>query len=185
MRLQMVTPPGDIAGFALSPDGRTVVFAAEGKLWLRSLAVEDARPLEGTESAGAPFWSPDSQSIGFFQEQQLKRLDLAGGTPRKLADSPQAYGGSWSRDGVILFSRVNTAPLFRVAATGGTPVEATRLDSPRHVAHRFPHFLPDGRHFLVYVTGAPDVQGGAPGISRLPSHRTHTRIGLGRRLRTA
>ena len=168
MRLQVVTPPtgggSDPLSFAISPDGQGIVFragaGATAQLWLRPMGAEVARPLAGTEGALLPFWSPDGRSIGFFADQKLKRVDVAGGSVQTLADAPNSYGATWGADGVILFSGANTAPLYRVPASGGQqPVEATRLETPGQAAHRFPHFLPDGRRFLFFATGAPDVQG--------------------------
>jgi serine/threonine protein kinase/Tol biopolymer transport system component len=161
MRLQINTPPGNPAYFALSPDGRSVVFHAtvdgRSQLWLRPFMSETAQPLPGTEGASYPFWSPDNRSIAFNADQKLKRIDIGGGTARTLADAG-GYGGSWGVGDIILFVPGNTAPVYRVNANGGQPVEATRLDSTQ-TSHRFPHFLPDGRHFLFFATGASEVQG--------------------------
>jgi serine/threonine protein kinase/Tol biopolymer transport system component len=139
---------------SVSPDGRRIVFAAgmEGKdqLWVRDLGSNLARPLIGTEGAalGTPFWSPDSRSVGFFQDGKLKRIDIAGGPPLTLAEAPQPRGGSWSSRGVIVFSANNNGGLSRVPAGGGTPAAATRPDLAVRAVHRYPWFLPDGRHFL-------------------------------------
>ncbi|MBK8315636.1 MAG: PD40 domain-containing protein [Acidobacteria bacterium] len=144
----------------LSPDGRHLVFVAvvEGKrsLWLRPLGSLTAQPLPGTEGvSGSPFWSPDSRSIGFaFVGTELRKLDLAGGAPQTLCKLPTGisfiYGGTWNRDGVILFSGLTG--IYRVPATGGEPALALRSDQPG--LYRFPIFLPDGRHFLV-LTAQP------------------------------
>jgi serine/threonine protein kinase len=165
VRLQINTQPAaNPTAFAISPDGRSVVYqgVAEGKprLWLRRLDSETASPLAGTDNAIFPFWSADSRSIGFFADQKLMRVDIAGGTPRALADAPQPIGsGAWNASGVILFNPGNSGPLQRVSAEGGTPVEATRVEPPRNVVHRFPAFLPDGRHFLFYAAGTPEGRG--------------------------
>jgi Tol biopolymer transport system component len=167
VRLQIVTPPtDDLTAFAMSPDGRQVVFAAtttgKSQLWLRALEAETARPLPGTEGAAGPFWSPDGRSIGFFAGQQLKRVETAGGNARALTDAPgslSSFGGTWGADGAILYVTGPTSPLLRVSAHGGKPGEAIPLQGPAEGSHRFPSFLPDGRHFLFYVTGTPDVQG--------------------------
>jgi Tol biopolymer transport system component len=164
MRLQIVTPPGaSLMSFSVSPDGRSVVFqaTAEGKsqLWLRPLASETAEPLPGTENGTLPFWSPDGQSIGFFAGRQLKRSDITGGLVRTLASSPNDRGGTWNDEGVILFAPSSTGPLYRVPVGGGSAVEVTRVDAPRHSGHRFPRFLPDGRHFLFFALGTPESQG--------------------------
>ena len=138
---------------ALSPDGRMLAFVAgdsiKSKLWVRSLETLAARPLEGTDDAALPFWSPDSRNIGFFTNTKLKRIPAAGGDADVLCDVKRARGGAWNRAGVIVFAPLSDGPLYRVSATGGDPQPVTRLDSLRHeTGHRFPEFLPDGRHFL-------------------------------------
>jgi serine/threonine protein kinase/Tol biopolymer transport system component len=138
---------------ALSPDGRRVVFGAreaDGKtqLWTHSLDSPAAQPLAGTENARFPFWSPDSQSVGFFADGKLKRMEVAGGPALTLAEAPDGIGGSWSPDGVIVFAPSSIGPLQRVAAAGGAPILATTLHGTNDFSHRFPWFLPDGRHFL-------------------------------------
>src|SRR2546425_224938 len=109
MRLQIVTPPTPAPlEFALSPDGRYIVFVAfsDGRrtLWLRTLNKTDARPIPGTEGAEFPFWSADSRSIGFFASSKLYRIDIAGGPPQVLANAVSARGGAWNAAGVILFA---------------------------------------------------------------------------------
>ena len=164
MRLEIVTPPGaDPAGFAMSPDGRALVFQAtvEGKnqLWIRPLDSEVARPLAGTEGASFPFWSPNNESVGFFAGGQLKRIDVATGFVQNLAEAPlNTRGGAWNAAGTILFTRSSTEPLFRVPAGGGKAVAATEVTAP-HRGHRYPQFLPDGRHFLFFAFGPPETQG--------------------------
>jgi serine/threonine protein kinase/Tol biopolymer transport system component len=154
------SPPASVAApqIALSPDGRKVAFVAEepgGRpmLWIRALSDADAQPLNGTDDAIYPFWSPDSRSIGFFAAGKLKTVDIHGGPSRTLSDSPlDSRGGAWGSDGTILFSPVATSGIYRIPAAGGTPVLATEFDAARgENSHRFPAFLPDGRHFL-YVT---------------------------------
>ncbi len=143
-----------ILGPELSPDGRMLVFAAfiEGRysLWLRPLGSLTAQPLPGTEGvSGSPFWSPDSRSLVFAAGSELKKLDLAGGAPQtlcKLPTGPSAtFGGTWNRDGVILF--FDLTGIYRIPATGGEPTLALR--SNQGAFYRWPAFLPDGRHFLV------------------------------------
>jgi len=143
---------GDQAGAAaISPDGRNLVFVgiSEGKqmLFLRSSDSTSTKPLPGTEAGKFPFWSPDGKSIGFFAEQQLKRVELAGGPPTTLAPAPDARGGTWARN-VILFAPDIYEVIYRVHASGGKPVPVTALDRPQHSTHRWPYFLPDGKHFL-------------------------------------
>ena len=179
-RLDVVTPPTtEPLSFALSPDGRQLVFVANGEkgpqLWLRALDQVTAQPLASTDGATYPFWSPDSRAIGFLADDKLKRLNLSGGTPQTLTEAPAGRGGTWNRDGVIVFSPATTNGLQRVSATGGQPAEVTRL-AGGHVSHRWPHFLPDGRHFLFTSALGPhetigvyigSLDGGEP--TRIPA----------------
>ncbi|TMQ68034.1 MAG: hypothetical protein E6K81_16805, partial [Candidatus Eisenbacteria bacterium] len=154
--MQISTNPSDAA---VSPDGRSIVFVVSdttgaSRLWLRPLESLDARPIEGTEYADAgnspalPFWSPDGKSIGFFADNKLKTIPVTGGTAQALCSVSNARGGTWNRQGVILFSRFSQGPLFRVSQSGGDPEQITVVDSTLHeTAHRFPRFLPDGRHY--------------------------------------
>ena len=152
------------ASLAISPDGLKIVFAAraagQSQLWLRSLDSPLARPLAGTERASSPFWSPDSRSIGFFADTKLKRMDIDGGSVQTLAsDIPVPLGGAWNSDGTILFANNPGGPIFRISAEGGEPAAATRIESPQQRGHPSPQFLPDGRHFLFFVTGSPEARG--------------------------
>jgi Tol biopolymer transport system component len=164
-RLEVVTPATDAPlQFALSPDGRSLVFVASGdgasRLWLRRLDETEARPLAGTEGGTYPFWSADSRSIGFSAAGALLRLDVARGAPQVVATlTGSSRGSSWNADGTILFPRQINGPLWRVPATGGEPVVVTQLDPPRHISHSDPQFLPDGRHFLFFALGTPDASG--------------------------
>ena len=173
-RVAIVTPATDSPeSFALSPDGRQIVFTAsdEGgsRLWLRSLTTTTLQPLAGTEGATAPFWAPDGRSVGFFAGAALKRLDLDGGVPQTLAPVIADRGATWNADGVIVFAPSTTTPLMRVSASGGAPVAVTTL-GPQHQSHRFPHALPGGRRFLFYVFGTSGTAGIYPGRAR----REHT-----------
>ncbi len=162
-RTEIVTPATDSPpSFALSPDGRHVVYLATGdggsRLWLRSLATTTAQPLANTEEARYPFWSPDGRAIGFFAGGALKRLDLGGGAPQILAPGLVGAGGTWSADGAIVFAPDSASHLLRVPATGGPTAAVTTL-GPQQLGHRYPHFLPDGLRFLYYAQGAPDTVG--------------------------
>jgi eukaryotic-like serine/threonine-protein kinase len=147
-------------GFAISPDGLRLAYVAQntdGKalLWVRPLDSLEARALAGTEEPSFPFWSPDGRYIGFFAAGKLKKIESSGGPPLTLCDAPNARGGAWNQDGVILFAPSLNVPLHRVSASGGIPAPVTTLDPSKGVTtHRWPQFLPDGRHFL-YVAGTP------------------------------
>ena len=137
----------------VSPDGRRVVFVASLsggslQLWVRPLDALDARPLAGTDFAMLPFWSPDSQSIGFFSNGKLKVISAEGGSVRTLCDAPAPRGASWSKAGIIVFAPGATGGLFQVPDTGGQPAPVTTIDKSGAItSHRYPSFLPDGRHF--------------------------------------
>jgi Tol biopolymer transport system component len=143
----------------ISPDGTKLAFVgqnAEGKivLWVRPLDGPHAQALAGTEGAKYPFWSPDSRQIGYFVwPQKLMRIDALGGQPQIVCDAPLGLGGDWSRDGTILFSPSANegSGIYRVSASGGTPVEVTHPATAAKVKHVFPVLLPDGRHFLYLV----------------------------------
>jgi Tol biopolymer transport system component len=164
-----ITVPEDVTLFAdatasaISPDGRTLAFlatdsAGTNRIWVRPLDSLVPRELIGTENGNLPFWSPDSRLIGFFADGKLKKIPAAGGSPEVLCDARDGRGGSWSRAGVIVFAPDAVGPLFRVSASGGTPNQVTSLDSTRHeTGHRWPCFLPDGRHFLFVAM--PERQG--------------------------
>jgi serine/threonine protein kinase len=156
--VDIATPPtADPASFALSPDGRSVVFTASSqgpsRLWIRSLDSATVRPLPDTEGASNPFWSPDGRSLGFYASSRLKRIDLAGEKSQVLAEaairSPQA---AWSDDGVILFTSRQTGALISVPASGGPTTAVTRLVN--HRRHFAPRFLPGSRKFLFAASGA-------------------------------
>src|SRR2546428_2951585 len=164
MRLEISAPPTtDPASLAISPDGQKIVFVAmsEGRprLWLRTLDSVSSRVLAGTDYARAPFWSPDNRSLGFFAGGKLKRIEIDGGSAQSLADAPDSLGGTWNRDGTILFVKSNGNPIFRVSAMGGESAAVTHVMRPQQTSHRFPRFLPDDRHFLYFVTGNPDARG--------------------------
>jgi hypothetical protein len=120
---------------ALSPDGAHFAFVGTGTdgkrlLYVRSLDALAARSLSGTEEAEAPFWSPDGGFIGFFAGGKLKKFDVSSGVMQPLCDAHQTRGGSWSREGVIVFGRGNDG-LYRVSAAGGEPLRLTTLDASK------------------------------------------------------
>lgn len=151
----------------LSPDGRRVAFLADspqGKpiLWVRSLDSNEARPLDGTENAATPFWSPDSAYIAFFAYGKLKKVRVSGGPPTNVCEAPNGRGGTWSPDGTILFAPSSESTTYRVSADGGKPTPVTTLGQlPAEGNHRWPQFLPDHRHFLFYAaSNSAGVSGG-------------------------
>ncbi len=140
---------------AISPDGTRLAFiaAAGGRatLWVRPLNSSAATELEGTEGAFAPFWSPDSRSIGFFVPGRLEKVDASGGPPQVICSVQDARGGSWGRGDVIIFAASRNSPISRVSANGGDPAPVTKLGQGEG-SHRWPFFLPDGEHFLYLVS---------------------------------
>jgi Tol biopolymer transport system component len=164
-RFEVAAPPGTMwapspvastTQLALSPDGRQLAFVAVARrampqLWIRTLASIHSQPLAGTDGASFPFWSPDNRSIGFFADGKLKRIDINGGVPQVLASAPLGRGGSWNREGVIIFAPSPPSGIWRVAAAGGpvTPVTTLQPDTDA-TNHVWPQFLPDGRRFIFY-----------------------------------
>jgi serine/threonine protein kinase len=158
MRSSIVLPDKTaLRGVAISPDGRNILVVARdssGKnlLFIRATDSLSVKPLPGTENPSFPFWSPDSRYIGFFADGKLKKIDTSGGPPQTLCEAPLGRGGTWSQEGVIIYSPVVDGALYRVSISGGIPTPITRLDRARgETSHRWPFFLPDGRRFLYLV----------------------------------
>ena len=138
---------------SLSPDGRVLAFVTQPAsdkpttLWLRPLDSVSAHPIPGTDGAVGPFWSVDSQQLGFEAAGKLMKLAISGGTVQTICDVDGFTGATWNREGVIVFS--NAGSLYRVAETGGEPSLAVAPDASRHeTSLGFPEFLPDGKHFI-------------------------------------
>ncbi len=150
------TAPGSAAALSLSPDGRTLALvaysrqASKNMIWIQQIGGRSTTPLAGTEGAAYPFWSPDGRALGFFAGGKLKTIDVTSGrAPQTLADAAFGRGGTWNKDGVILFTPNVWDGLYRVSASGGTPVQVSKPDPAQmQVSHRWPVFLPDGRHYL-------------------------------------
>jgi len=149
----------DASGFALSPDGRTLAYVAstsdaKSALCVRPISSLQAQPLTGTNGAKYPFWSPDGRYLGFFAGGKLKTIEASGGPPLTLCDAADGRGGTWNHQGDILFAPGVNSPIHRVSASGGPTAPVTELDSSKNeISHRWPYFLPDGRHFL-YLAGS-------------------------------
>ncbi len=150
---------------AISPNGHTVALIGHKEsqrnnlLWIYEPGSEDATPLLNTDGASFPFWSADGRSIGFFADGKLKRLELTGGQVQTLCDAPTGRGGTWNKDGVILFTPSGHlgVGIYRISASGGTPTPITAPDrSAIEDSHRWVSFLPDGIHFLysaIHLSG--------------------------------
>ena len=163
---------------AVSPDGRFVVVESEGPegkpmLWLRPLDVLKPTLIPGTEGAFAPFWSPDSQYVGFFAENALKKVRISDGRTEKLCDAePLPGGGTWNRSGTILFSPGQDSTLYTVSANGGKPQRVQELNTAKFErAHIWPEFLPDGNHFIFFVlSDSPAARGVYAGSLDSPAY---------------
>ena len=155
------------SGVSLSPDGRHLAYTAEGPeghrmLWLRALDEMHASLVPGSEDASEPFWSPDSSDVAYFAGRSLKiwRLqppaDGTAGESRVLCPTDAtAGGGTWNKTGVIVFSPSLSSGLYRISANGGDLRVLLSLNMARqHRSYRWPHFLPDGRHFTYLALGA-------------------------------
>jgi serine/threonine protein kinase/Tol biopolymer transport system component len=149
------------ANGAISPDGTSIAFvagnASSSSLWVRRLDNSAARQLPGTKGALQPFWSADSNRIAFFAEGKLKTIHVDGDAMTTICDAPDPRGGTWSASGEIVFAPSNAGGLMKVPGEGGDPQPVTTPDSARgETAHRFPYFLPDGRHFLFVALPGHD-----------------------------
>jgi Tol biopolymer transport system component len=148
----MPFPAKDIA---VAPNGHTIALVAyqesarRNVLWIYELGSQGARSLADTEGATYPFWSADGRSLAFFADARLKKLEVSGGPVQTICDAPSGRGGTWNKDGVIVFARSTNAGLYRVMASGGTPTQIGTPDKSRgEDSHRWPVFLPDGKHYL-------------------------------------
>jgi hypothetical protein len=141
---------------AISPDGARVAFvlSEEGtqSIWIRALASLGATRLPGTDGAYSPFWSADSHWLAFFANGKLRKVEISGGSPQDICSVQDARGGSWGTDGTILLTpKGRTSEIYRVSESGGEPVQITKLQKGIN-SHRWPYFLPDGKHFLYLAS---------------------------------
>ena len=140
----------------VSPDGTKLAFEAvdssgKSQLWVRPLDSEAPQPLAGTDNATLPFWSADSRFLAFYADGKLKKIAIAGGPAQTLAEAATGFGnGSWNPEGVVLFTPAGSGGgIHRVSAAGGATTAITTLNTSRQeTGHLWPHFLPDGNHFL-------------------------------------
>jgi len=149
--------PSPARDIAVAPNGHTIAVVAElesvrkNALWIYELGSPAARSLADTEGASYPFWSADGRSLGFFADGKLKKLEISGGRAQIICDAPSGRGGTWNKDGVIIFTpdARSGIGLYRVSALGGAAVPVSKLDTSRgELSHRWPMFLPDGTHYL-------------------------------------
>jgi eukaryotic-like serine/threonine-protein kinase len=149
---------GDFSGPpTLNSDGTAVAFCARNQkepnsIWVQSLSDLAPKKLDGTANASFPFWSADGKFLGFFADGHLKKVPASGGPVTVLADAPNPRGGSWNQDNVIVYEPDYRDSLWRINASGGTPVRLTKFEDDKHTTHRWPWFLPDGKHFLFFAT---------------------------------
>lgn len=194
VRSSLLPPPGttfvlaepDSAAPVLSPDGSKFAFVARDQkrkvmLYAQSLDSLQAQLLNGTDNAMYPFWSPDSRQIGFFTvDGKMKRVNASGGAPQVICDAETGRGGTWNRDGTIVFAPGTTDALLRVSADGGAPQPASKLDTAGENSHRWPYFLPDGSHFLFWARKSLVGQEGSLYIGELGSLNAKLLVGGGR-----
>jgi Tol biopolymer transport system component len=160
--------PFPVHDMTVAPNGRTIAVVGfleserTDVLWLYQVGGREEKLLSETEGASFPFWSPDGKSLGFFADGKLKKLEIAGGPVQVICDAPSGRGGTWNKDGVIVFTPSGQLGdgLYRVSASRGTPTRITLPDASRgENSHRWPMFLPDGQHFLYLaanVSGQTD-----------------------------
>jgi serine/threonine protein kinase/Tol biopolymer transport system component len=159
MQFSIPLPPNtdtyrfDNLGLAISPDGTRLVLALRTpgigrQLYIRPLNSALITALPDTRGASLPFWSPDGKFIGFFADGKLKKVAADGGPVQVVCDAPTGRGGTWNRNGDILFAPTPYSGLSIVSSGGGTPRAVTKLNALQDLTHRWPWFLPDGRHFL-------------------------------------
>jgi len=167
---------------AFAPDGKTIALVAYSEqankyvIWRYQIGDREAVVIPGTEDASHPFWSPDGRAIGFFADGKLKKVEaVAGMSAQVLCDAPNGRGGTWNRDGVILFAPEVFKGIYRISSAGGTPVELTKLDTSRsETTNRWPVFLPDQRHFLYLAANfSGEYQKDAIYVGSLDSNEKH------------
>ena len=169
-RMQFAIPlPSQAVNVALSADGKMLAYVARDEasgadmIYFERLGAAQATRLASTEGASYPFWSPDNKNIGFFADGELQRISISGGPPQALASTPHGRGGSWGTSGVIIYTPDVSGPVWRINADGSGAAPLTnKCFLPGEGSHRWPEFLPDGKHFLFLSS---DFNNGTPGIT--------------------
>jgi eukaryotic-like serine/threonine-protein kinase len=161
----MPFPARDIA---VAPNGHTIAVVAYSEstrrnaLWIYELGSSGAKSLADTEGATYPFWSGEGRSLAFFADGKLKKVEPSGGPVQTVCDAPSGRGGTWNKDGVIVFTPDARAGvgLYRVSASGGSVTPISNPDKNRgEISHRWPVFLPDGTHYLYLATNFAGQKG--------------------------
>jgi Tol biopolymer transport system component len=144
---------------ALSPDGNYLVYVAVHtgvqQLYLHSMNSFEARPIPGTDAASAPFFSPDSQWIGFFAEGALKKVAIAGGAAVTIAEvgGGTSDGATWGANDTIIFQNTLMGSLLSVPAAGGVPQRLSTVNAKKgEITSRWPEFLPSAKAVLFAGT---------------------------------
>jgi Tol biopolymer transport system component len=161
MQFALAVPEGmSISHMALSRDGSMLVFVSPEEnsalpmLYLQRIGTSSVTLLPGTQGASYPFWSPDGAYIGFFAGGKLQKIAVAGGTPQPLVNVLAARGGTWGRQNVIVYAPDPSSPLWRINAdgSGAAPITQEFMSvNTLQQTHRWPVFLPDGKHFLYWA----------------------------------
>ena len=176
VRFGILLKPAD-TWFVISPDGHQLAFVAPGPdklplIWIRALDSLEPRPIPGSENVFGPSvtWSPDSRFVAFQSEHKLKKINVEGGPPQPICDTPYAIlGGAWNRDDTLLFGTVAEG-LISVSGQGGSPTFITSAGG-RNEVHAFPFFLRDGQHFgYLRAPEDPGIYVGALGSNSGPQN---------------
>jgi eukaryotic-like serine/threonine-protein kinase len=153
-----IAVPGEVSHLAISSDGQWLAFVSPGdtglpKVYVQRIGSANVRALAGTEGASYPFWSPDDAYVAYFANNKMQKIAIAGGEPQTITSVGSGpRGGSWGSKGVIIYARDSGGPLWRVNADGSNAISLTdKLMRPDNTTHRWPTFLPDGNHFLMFT----------------------------------
>ena len=137
---------------AISYDGRKIVYSADGKIYLRKMDQVEPEVIPGADGGESPFFSPDDKWIAIFKDKKLEKISLNGGAPNIITGVGENRGGDWGNDGKIVYTPNTTSGLYLISGNGGNPVQITTLDSTKQErTHRWPCFLPDGKHIIFTV----------------------------------